>query len=62
MASRLHFYGDVELRRLAQAAGFDQARVVRRNLEPFARQAGVPEDHLPLFAGPGAPFLLAEIG
>lgn len=50
------------LQPLAIEADFDQARVVRRNLEPFARQAGVPEEHLPLFAGLGAPFLLAEIG
>lgn len=62
MASRLHFYGDDELRQLAIEADFGQARVVRRNLEPFARQAGVPGEHLSLFAGPGAPFLLAEIG
>ena len=60
MASRLHFYSDDEIRQLARDAGFDNAQVERRMLLPFARQAGVPEEHLPLFAGPGAPFLLAQ--
>src|SRR5579864_5261266 len=59
MASRLRFYEDDELQRLAEAAGFARAKVVRRELLAFARQAGVPEAHLALFAGPGAPFLLA---
>jgi len=59
MASRLHFYEDDEHRQLALAAGFDRATVVRRDLEPFARQVGVPEEHLALFAGQGTPFLLA---
>jgi SAM-dependent methyltransferase len=60
MASRLRFYQDDELRRLAEQAGFAKAEVVRRDLEPFARQAGVPQEHLTLFAGAGAPFLLAQ--
>lgn len=60
MASRLRFYEDDELQRLAEEAGFTKAKVVRRDLEPFARQVGVPEEHLALFAGPGAPFLLAQ--
>ena len=60
MASRLHFYEDDELQRLAEAAGFARAKVVRRELLAFARQAGVPEAHLALFAGRGAPFLLAQ--
>ena len=60
MASRLRFYSDDELRRLATDAGFASAKVVRRVLLPFARLAGVPEEHLTLFAGPGAPFLLAQ--
>ena len=59
MASRLHFYEDDEHRQLALAAGFDRAAVVRRDLEPFARQVGVPEEHLALFSGQGTPFLLA---
>jgi SAM-dependent methyltransferase len=60
MASRLRFYSDDELKRLAKDAGFDSVQVVRRALLPFARKAGVPEEHLTLFAGPGAPFLLAQ--
>ncbi len=60
MASRLRFYEDDELQQMAEAAGFASAIVVRRDLFAFARQAGVPEEHLELFAGPGAPFLLAQ--
>ncbi len=60
MASRLRFYDEDELVRLAHDAGFDQVRVVRRDLEPFAREAGVPAEHLPLFAGSGARFLIAR--
>jgi SAM-dependent methyltransferase len=60
MASRLRFYSDDELKGLALAAGFDGAVVVRWDLEPFARRAGVPEEHIALFAGAGAPFLLAR--
>ena len=61
MASYLRFYSDDELRQLAEEAGFAGAQVVRRSLLPFAQQAGVPQEQLPLFAaGPGAPFLLAQ--
>jgi hypothetical protein len=59
MASRLRFYTDDEHRQLALAAGFDRATVIRRDLEPFARQVGVPDEHLALFAGATTPFLLA---
>jgi len=62
MASRLRSYGAAELERLARDAGFSQVRVVRRSLEAYAREAGVPDEHLPLFAGPGASFLLARQG
>ncbi len=60
MASRLHFYQDDELRQLARDAGFDNAEVARRDLLPFARQAGLPEEVTMFFAGPGSPFLLAQ--
>jgi SAM-dependent methyltransferase len=61
MASRLRFYESGDLERLARDAGFESVSVVRRDLEPYARQAGVPEEHLALFAGgPGARFLLAR--
>jgi SAM-dependent methyltransferase len=59
MASRLRFYDDDELSALARRAGFEQVTVVRRDLEPFAREAGLPEEHLPLFAGVTR-FLLAR--
>jgi ubiquinone/menaquinone biosynthesis C-methylase UbiE len=62
MASRLSFYEDDELAGLARAAGFADVRVVRRDLEAFAREVGVPEEHIPLFAGPGTRFLLARKG
>ncbi|MCI0578578.1 MAG: methyltransferase domain-containing protein [Chloroflexi bacterium] len=62
MASRLRFYDDDDLQRLAVEAGLAEVRVVRQDLEPFAREAGVPEEHVPLFAGPGARFLLARKG
>ncbi len=62
MASRLRFYDSQALEQLGRAAGFAKVRVIQRNLETFAREAGVPEAHLALFAGPGARFLLAERG
>lgn len=61
MASRLRFYEDDELRQLALEAGFDWATVVRRDLEPHARGVGIPEEHIALFVGTGAPFLLARV-
>jgi len=51
MASRLRFYEPGELESLARQAGFDDTRVILRDLETFAREAGVPEEHVPLFAG-----------
>jgi len=60
MASRLRFYREDELAHLGRAAGFVDVRVVRRDLEGFAREVGVPEEHLTLFSGPGARFLLAR--
>jgi SAM-dependent methyltransferase len=62
MASRLRFYDSAELERLGRDAGFATVRVERRSLEAFAREAGVPEEHLALFAGPGPRFLLARKG
>ena len=60
IASRLHFYNDEQFRQLAIDAGFAEASVVRRDLLPYAREAGVPEEHLPLFAKQPAPFLIAR--
>ena len=58
-ASRLRFYDDDELEQLGRAAGFMAVAAVRRDLEPFAREVGVPEEHVPLFAG-ASRFLLAR--
>ncbi len=60
MASRLQFYDDSDLYALAQHSGFTRLRVLRRNLESYARQVGVPEEHLPLFGGWGTRFLLVQ--
>lgn len=60
MASRLRFYEEDELEDLGRSAGFAVVRAVRREVEAYAREAGVPEEHLPLFAGRGPRFLLAR--
>jgi SAM-dependent methyltransferase len=59
MASRLRFYEDEELGSLAHKAGFTNVSVVQRDMEVYAREAGVPEEVIPLFAG-GTSFLLAR--
>ena len=59
IASRLHFYRDDEFSALAHRAGFGNARVVHREMETSAREVGIPAEALPLFAGPGVPFLIA---
>lgn len=53
MASRIHFHDDEGLRRLALQAGFTEVRVMRPDLEPFAREAGLTEDQVALFRGVG---------
>ena len=50
MASRARFYTDEELVDLARGAGFAEAAVTRPDLEPFAREAELPEDVVALFA------------
>jgi SAM-dependent methyltransferase len=50
MASRSRFYTDDELLELAREAGFAEVHVSRPDLEPFAREAGLPEDVVALFA------------
>jgi SAM-dependent methyltransferase len=59
-ATRIRFYGDEELAELGRSAGFVDVRVERHSLEPYAREAGVPEEHLSLFAGDGPRFLVAR--
>ncbi|HTO94167.1 MAG TPA: class I SAM-dependent methyltransferase, partial [Bacteroidota bacterium] len=60
MGSRVHFYSDAEFELMGRQAGFTDARAVRRPVEQYAREAGIPAEHLPLFAGPGEPFLVAH--
>ncbi len=62
MASRMNFYSAHELAELGRRAGFEDVRVEPRPVEQAARDAGVPEEHLGLFAGPGPEFLLARKG
>jgi SAM-dependent methyltransferase len=51
IASRLSFYEDEELEALARQAGFSRVQVDRPDIEPFAREVGIPEDFLELFRG-----------
>jgi SAM-dependent methyltransferase len=60
MASRLLFYDDKEFESLGRSAGFGSVSVVRRDMEQYAKDAGVPEEHLVLFKGPGGPFMIAR--
>jgi SAM-dependent methyltransferase len=60
VASRLRFYEDDELERLAAEAGFADVRVARPSMDDAARQVGVPEEHLSLFAGRHGQLLLAR--
>jgi len=65
IASRLRFYDSAALEALGRKAGLEDVRVVRRDMEQYAREEGVPEFALPLFkAGKdgGARFLLARKG
>jgi len=62
IASRLRFYRDDQLEALAREAGFEEVRVVRRSVEQFARESGIPAEHLALFTGPGPGFLIARRG
>jgi SAM-dependent methyltransferase len=59
MASRLRFYEDVDLVRMAQEAAFTDASVVRRSLLGPAREVGIPDEYVELFAGQ-SPFLVAR--
>lgn len=59
MASRLRFYDDEGLERIARDAGFADVRVERRDLGPYAREAGIPEEHLELFSAERTRFLFA---
>ena len=62
MASRLNFYSEEELGQIAEKAGFDPVNVIRRNLGPYAKKVGIPEEFIGLFSGPGSQFLIAHKG
>jgi len=65
IASRLTFYDSAALEALGRRAGFEEVRVVRRDMEQFAREEGVPEFAWPLFKADkdgGARFLVARKG
>lgn len=59
MASRLRFYEDEDLVRLAQDVAFTDVRVERRSLYEPAQEAGIPDEYLELFEDE-APFLVAR--
>jgi len=58
MASRLRFYEDDELARLAHDAAFSNVQILRRSLGEPVLKAGIPDEYLPHF-GEDAPFLVA---
>jgi SAM-dependent methyltransferase len=53
IASRRRSTDSEQLKAIGRRAGFDQVRVARRDPEPFAREAGVPEEHIALCSGKG---------
>ena len=57
-ASRIHFYEDVELERLARDAGFDEVRVEHPSLLEFAKRTGMPKSDIDLFRGKSGSQLL----
>jgi len=59
MASRLRFYEDEDLVRLAQDVAFTDVRIERRSLYEPAQEAGVPDEYLGYFEA-NAPFLVAR--
>ena len=53
LASLSHYYTNGELIGMTRNAGFKDITVVSPSLEPFAREAGVPEDVAKFFKGSG---------
>jgi SAM-dependent methyltransferase len=60
MASRIHFYEDEELERMAIEAGFSEAHVERPDLSRFVKGSGVPKKDVGLFSGRGGQLLIAR--
>jgi ubiquinone/menaquinone biosynthesis C-methylase UbiE len=61
VASRVHFFEDRELEKLARQAGFTSAQVEHPALYDYAKKAGIPESNLNLFSGSkGSQLLIAR--
>jgi SAM-dependent methyltransferase len=60
MASRLHFYEDEELLRMASDAGFEKARVERPDLSRFVKGSGIPKSDELSFSTPNGQLLIAK--
>lgn len=59
IADRLQFYNEQEFEKIATEAGFRTVDILKIDLEPYARDAGIPEEHIPLFSGSPSLFLSA---
>jgi SAM-dependent methyltransferase len=62
MASRIHFYSDAELQRMAVEAGFTRAHVERPDLKRFVKGSGVPKRDEHAFSTRIGQLLVAEKG
>ncbi len=50
IADRLKFYDDDEFKEIALKAGFTSVTLLKIDMEVYAREAGIPEEHIPLFS------------
>lgn len=62
MASRLNFYDDAELERMALEAGFAKAHVEHPDLSRFVRRSGIPKRDVPSYSNRFGQLLTAEKG
>ena len=60
MASRMHFYEDLEIERMALKAGFSKAKVERPDLSRFVRGSGIRKDDQKTFSVPFGQLLIAR--
>lgn len=60
MASRIHFYEDAELERMALKAGFKDARVKRPDLSKFLKGVAIPKRDVQSFSVPIGQLLVAR--